>query len=147
MSLPGCLTYTLLRSLPTSIELPELNHMLAVHFSVYSQVKDVKAVRDNNKGSVCAFIQCEVRIIPRYPTNPSDVVSGASYAAYTYASDVTLILTAPSASRTPGLLLGSSRLCKSPRLAHSKAGFFASNSLVHRVRSSLHIGKRSNVQR
>ena len=47
-------------SLPTHIDLPELNHLLSAHFSIYPQVKDVKAIRDNNKGSVCAFVQCEV---------------------------------------------------------------------------------------
>lgn len=47
-------------SLPTNIEPAELGHMLTLHLADYSQIKDVKAIRDG-KGGVCAFLACEVR--------------------------------------------------------------------------------------
>ncbi|KAI0683125.1 hypothetical protein BC835DRAFT_775037 [Cytidiella melzeri] len=46
-------------SLPTHIDPTELTYMLTQHFAEYAQVKDVKAVRDVIKGSVCAFLTCE----------------------------------------------------------------------------------------
>ncbi|KAI0347733.1 hypothetical protein BDW22DRAFT_15242 [Trametopsis cervina] len=46
-------------SLPTHFEPQELGCMLSQHFSEYPQVKDIKAIRDLNKGSMCAFLTCE----------------------------------------------------------------------------------------
>lgn len=47
-----------MRSLPSHIEHNELTRMLSEHLSDYTEVKNVKVVRDN-KGGVCAFVQCE----------------------------------------------------------------------------------------
>ena len=48
-----------MRSLPSHIEHTELTRMLTEHLADYPEIKSVKVVRDN-KGGVCAFVQCEV---------------------------------------------------------------------------------------
>ena len=48
-------------SLPANVERGELAQQLSDHLAAYSQIKTVKVVRDN-RGGVCAFVQCEVRI-------------------------------------------------------------------------------------
>lgn len=48
-----------MRSLPSHIEHTELTRMLSEHLADYPEIKSVKVVRDN-KGGVCAFVQCEV---------------------------------------------------------------------------------------
>ena len=48
-------------SLPANVERGELAQQLSDHLTAYSQIKTVKVVRDN-RGGVCAFVQCEVRI-------------------------------------------------------------------------------------
>jgi hypothetical protein len=46
-------------SLPSHVEQHELARLLSDHLSEYADIKSVKVVRDS-KGSVCAFVQCEV---------------------------------------------------------------------------------------
>lgn len=41
------------------MEQPELAHLLSEHLSEHAEVKNIKVVRDQ-KGGVCAFVQCEV---------------------------------------------------------------------------------------
>ncbi|KAI1788805.1 hypothetical protein LXA43DRAFT_627078 [Ganoderma leucocontextum] len=52
-------------SLPASVEHGELTRRLSDHLSAYSQIKAIKVVRDS-RGGVCAFVQCEVGVLPRY---------------------------------------------------------------------------------
>ncbi|TCD68103.1 hypothetical protein EIP91_011556 [Steccherinum ochraceum] len=45
-------------SLPSHIDHNELTRLLSEHLAEYTEIKNVKVVRDN-KGGVCAFVQCE----------------------------------------------------------------------------------------
>lgn len=48
------------RSLPSTVEIPELTRLLREHLSQHAEVKNVKIVRDPSKSGTCAFVQCQV---------------------------------------------------------------------------------------
>ena len=46
-------------SLPANVDHAELTRRLTDHLAEHTEIKGIKVVRDN-KGGVCAFVQCEV---------------------------------------------------------------------------------------
>lgn len=57
-------------SLPSHIDHNELTRLLSEHLACFTEVKNVKVVRDN-KGGVCAFVQCQASLFPdtSFPTD------------------------------------------------------------------------------
>ena len=49
-------------SLPTTVDHAELSARLKEHLSAYVEVNFVRIIRDN-RGGVCAFVQCNVSIL------------------------------------------------------------------------------------
>lgn len=47
-------------SLPSAMDHRELTHALYEHLSPYTEIQNVKVVRDPYHGGVCAFVQCKV---------------------------------------------------------------------------------------
>ena len=74
-------------SLPSAMDHRELIRALYDHLSPYTEIHNIKVVRDPRHGGVCAFVQCEVRVSPEIRLSPSlttSTVRGERWPPYYY---------------------------------------------------------------